>query len=34
MGIDCPMTSLEEWMKQEDWSKLLGPDWKKDLYLR
>ncbi|KAH8698339.1 hypothetical protein BGW36DRAFT_294167 [Talaromyces proteolyticus] len=23
-GIDCPMTSLEEWMKLEDWS-VLGP---------
>jgi hypothetical protein len=21
-GIDCPMTSLEEWMKLEDWSAL------------
>ncbi|KAF9890971.1 hypothetical protein FE257_005228 [Aspergillus nanangensis] len=22
-GIDCPMTSLETWMKQEDWSPVL-----------
>ncbi|PYI12637.1 NAD(P)-binding protein [Aspergillus sclerotiicarbonarius CBS 121057] len=22
-GIDCPMTSLEEWMKREDWSSVL-----------
>jgi hypothetical protein len=24
MGVDCPTTSLEEWMKMEDWSALLG----------
>ncbi|OBT51602.1 hypothetical protein VE04_07499 [Pseudogymnoascus sp. 24MN13] len=23
-GIDCPMTSLEEYMKEEDWSAILG----------
>ncbi|OBT97919.2 hypothetical protein VE01_03870 [Pseudogymnoascus verrucosus] len=23
-GIDCPMTSLEEYMKKEDWSAILG----------
>lgn len=24
MGVDCPTTSLEEWMRNEDWSSLLG----------
>ncbi|PWY95008.1 NAD(P)-binding protein [Aspergillus sclerotioniger CBS 115572] len=23
-GVECPMTSLEEWMKKEDWSSVLG----------
>ncbi|KAI1910969.1 hypothetical protein LOZ66_001959 [Ophidiomyces ophidiicola] len=23
-GIDCPMTTLEEWMKKEDWSSVLA----------
>lgn len=22
-GVDCPMTSLEQWMRQEDWSSVL-----------
>ena len=24
MGVECPTTSLKEWMQKHDWSSVLG----------